>query len=831
MKVRVVLFSIIILFVAGPTANGQILDGQKMLDKFDFWHNKDWTWYKENIPFLETPDSDIDLTWYYRWEVITDHTVYGSPKDGYSFTEFIDRPWWSGTYGAISCAAGHQLYELRWFRDPKFAHDYAEYFFNVPGAQPRNYSTWIADGVWQIYKTYYDSKFAKALLPHLEENYKGWEKEHYVPAEGMFAWDGMHDGMETNINSRQTKNWFAGAPGYRPTLNSYMWADANAIADISALSGDTKTRDLYVRKADTIKQNFQKKLWDPKRDFFFHRFQNDEEGGIKANTLTYETGKYAGSEHGREEIGFVPWYFNMPDEGYEGAWKFLMDSAYFFSKFGPTTVERNDPLFNVAKNCCAWSGNAWPYATSQTLKGMANLVKNYQKSPITKDDYFTQLKIFALTHRKGDAPYIAEANNPFTGSWSGHDHENHSEHYFHSSYIDLVITGLIGLEPMASDSVEINPLIPAEWNYFALDKVAYHGHNLSVVWDKTGEKYHKGKGLTVWIDGKMIGSSPDIKKMVLPVKPAVTVTPKLMYNLAVNNSTEKYYPRAFASFPGIGSDTYLKLNDGQFFYYRSPANHWTTQGRKSSTAFAGIDFGSEQSINEVKVYFIDDAEGSIKKPKSFRVEYWKDGRWQTVTEVSRNPAKPSGGRSNTVIIRPINTSKIRIQLTLQKGSDAGISEIETWSNGIGAAMPQEADVKNAAYFKHATFKYSYTSRFDEIKGINDGLANPTLRWTAFESPNAKDWVSFDFDKPKKVSTVYLYFFDDKGGVQPPSEYQVEYWDGKQWNAVKDAKPLPVKPIANLNLVSFQPINTTGIRIVLTHKSNKIFSGLYEVEIY
>ena len=830
MIVRTTIFLLLTFFLSS-SLKSQVLDQQKMLDRFDFWHNKDWTWYRENIPFLETPDSDIDMTWYYRWELITDHMAYGSPKDGYAFTEFIDRPWWSGTYGAISCAAGHQLYDLRWFRDPKYATDYAGYFFNVPGAQPRNYSTWIADGVWQIYKTYHDASFAKNLLPKLEENYKGWETEHYVPGEGMFAWDGMHDGMETNINSRQTKNWFSGAPGYRPTLNSYMWADANAIANLNGLSGNIQIRDLFSRKADTIKQNFQAKCWDPKRNFFFQRFQNDEEGGIKANTLTYETGKYAGSIHGREEIGFVPWYFNMPDEGFESAWQFLMDSSYFFSQYGPTTVERNDPLFNVAKNCCAWSGNAWPYATSQTLKGMANLIKNYPKSPLTKDDYFLQLKIFSLTHRKDGEPYIAETNNPFTGSWSGHDHENHSEHYFHSSYIDLVITGLIGLEPMASDSVDINPLIPNDWDYFALDNVAYHGNTLSVVWDKSGAKYHKGKGLSVWINGKRIATSPVIKRMVLPVKTMVKKMPPRTYNLAVNNNPVKYYPRAFASFPGLGSDTYLKLNDGQFFYYISPANRWTTTGNNSLTAFAGIDFGSEQSINQVKIYFIDDATGKVKKPKSYRVEFWKNNQWQPITELSRNPLKPEGGRSNTVNILEVKTSKIRVVLTLQNGAHAGISEIETWSSAMGNAMPESGDVKNAAYFKNATCKISFTSSFDDIAGINDGLANPTKRWTAFESPNASDWVSFTFDKEKKVSEVYLYFYNDKNGVQPPADYQVEYWDGGKWSAVKSIQKMPAQPIANLNICSFSPVSTTALRVVVTHQSKKIFTGLYEVEIY
>ena len=59
-----------------------------------------------------------------------------------------------------------------------------------------------------------------------------------------------------------------------------------------------------------------------------------------------------------------------------------------------------------------------------------------------------------------------------------------------------MITGLIGLRPRLDDTIEINPLIPADkWDWFCLDNVLYHGHNLTILWDKNGDRYHCGKGL------------------------------------------------------------------------------------------------------------------------------------------------------------------------------------------------------------------------------------------------------------------------------------------------------------------------------------------------
>ena len=123
-----------------------ILDKQKALEAQTWWDNRDWDWYKANIPFFDCPDAELVTTWYYRWELFTKHLTYGSPNSGYSFTEFIDRPFWSGAYGAISCPVGHQLYEVRWLRDSQYVRDYARYWFRTPGAQPRNYGCWLADG-------------------------------------------------------------------------------------------------------------------------------------------------------------------------------------------------------------------------------------------------------------------------------------------------------------------------------------------------------------------------------------------------------------------------------------------------------------------------------------------------------------------------------------------------------------------------------------------------------------------------------------------------------------------------------------------------------------
>jgi hypothetical protein len=117
---------------------------------------------------FESPDSAIDATYYYRWELVTKHLTYGSPETGYTFTEFIDRPFWSGAYGAISCPLGHQFAELRWLNDHEIVRQFARYWFATPGAQPRSYSNWYASAMWGLYEVTRDSAFLHQVLPHMK---------------------------------------------------------------------------------------------------------------------------------------------------------------------------------------------------------------------------------------------------------------------------------------------------------------------------------------------------------------------------------------------------------------------------------------------------------------------------------------------------------------------------------------------------------------------------------------------------------------------------------------------------------------------------------------
>jgi hypothetical protein len=815
-------------------AGAQLLDKQAVLARQRWWDNRDWDWYARNIPFLETPDPEIDATYYYRWELVTRHLTYGSPESGYTFTEFIDRPFWSGAYGAISCPLGHQLYELRWLKDRRVVDDFARYWFEVPGAQPRSYSNWYGDAMWAVYLASGDRSFIRAMLPYMERQYAGWVGERYDAAHGMFRWDGLHDGMEESINSRQTDDPETGAEGYRPTLNSYLYADAMAISRAAALLGERAKARAYAARADRLKQRVQRELWDERREFFLHQFAHDEKDGIRAKSRTYDTGRFDGDAHGRELIGYVPWQFGLPDAGHEGAWRFLMDTSHFAAPFGPTTAERHDPLFLVSPRCCFWSGNSWPYATTQVLAAMANLLRDYQQPYVTRRDWFALFRTYSLTQRKGGRPYVAEAANPFTGSWEGHDTYDHSEHYFHSAYADLAITGLAGLRPRADSLVEVDPLAPDAWAWWALDDVAYRGHRLSIVWDRDGTRYRRGRGLMVFADGRLVARSPTLRRILAPLGAPRALPPiDRPRNLAVNNGRGAF-PWVTASSSAPGTSPHW-LIDGNYWYDRSPPNRWVADSGRTRDWLV-LDFGVRRPVERLALYVLDDSTG-VRPPARVTIETWNGHAWVPAPAARRAPSEPVGRRPTVVTFaRAVETSRVRVTLVHRAGATSGLTEVEAWAH---VARPLRAPVDttgNLAYrapgdgMPRATA--SFTSRADRVEEVNDMRVAFSRysrnRWTAYGSPNASDWVELDFGAARTVARVELYLWGDGRGVTAPARYAVQWWDGARWVDVRERQRAPAQPtVSSVNTVWLDPVRTTKLRVVLEH-DRPAASGITEL---
>ena len=482
-----------------------------------------WDWMTSNVPLFECPDQDLEEIYYFRWWTYRKH-IKQTPA-GFIITEFLPLVPWSGKYNSINCAAGHHLYEGRWLHDPRYLDDYTTFWFRL-GGDPRKYSFWAADAIRARSAVSGDFRLAKELLPDLIANYQAWERDH-LDLSGLYWQNDGNDGMEVSI----------GGSGCRATLNSYQYGDALAIAQIAESSGQLDLARDWREKAAGLKGRVEEQLWDPQAQFF--------------KVLPRGKSALAGV---RELHGYTPWYFDLPGPEKSIAWQQLMEPGGFYAPFGPTTAEQRHPGFAVAYRGheCQWNGPSWPYATAVTLTAMANLLNHYSQSVVGKADYWKTFQCYLRSHRfrqippqpqpqptgsetnrpgnggsglpriETRQPWIDENLNPANGDWIARTllrqrhqlPEERGKDYNHSTFCDLVITGLVGLRPRADHVLEVNPLVPeGTWDYFCLDRVLYHGRMITIRYDRAGKRYNQGQGLQVWVDGKRVARSGSLQRV------------------------------------------------------------------------------------------------------------------------------------------------------------------------------------------------------------------------------------------------------------------------------------------------------------------------------
>lgn len=625
-------FKLALAFSPSSTKNTENLNA--------FFHDDDWlvtqkksfnAWFKDNIPYFECDDPELQQIYYYRWLTYRNN-IRKTPENHYIITEFLPNVSWAGKYNSIAASAPMHIMEGRWLKNQNYLNDYEKFWFS-PGVNPRQYSAALAAAYYSRYLVNGDKDFVTGFLDDLSSNYQNWVTGNFDPSISLFRQTADRDGMEYGI----------GGDGYRPTINSYLYGDAVAISDIATLAGNTAIANDYALKAAALKDTVQAKLWNSEDQFF--------EVIKTGQTATVGT---------RELLGYLPWYFNMPDEQYSIAWNQITDENGFYAPYGPATAEQRDPLFMKATgHDCLWDGPSWPFATSQTITAAANLLNNYNQDTIGKTDYLDMVKTYAKSQYKNGQPWIAEDLDPFTGEWIVN--LDRSIHYNHSTYNDLIITGIAGIRPEDNDEIVIvNPLLPeGAWDYFALENVSYRGHLISVFYDKSGTRYHQGPGLTVYVDGIKAGVSENIDKITIPLNetaPVITLSSvKIDTEDGRDYTADTWSPKQLvyhaAAQAGSGIKTYqYKIGDGS----------WQTVEPNDDGTGTILVSGIEGSHTISIVAFSHSGLESAVITKDFKIDTVKP---------SLAISGPSGWQPKDFSVSVMNTSPNRSKVTSYYSTD------------------------------------------------------------------------------------------------------------------------------------------------------------------
>jgi len=449
---------------------------------------------KANVPDFECPDETLTRAYWFRWWTFRKHLRI--TKDGRRvITEFLPNVGWAGKENTISCPLGHHIREGRWLGGGAWAQSHLAFMLKDGFVTGRmSYANWPALDAENLEAVTGDPTFANALLPQLVKHYRDWEKGWpswngvwHLKTNGLFRIQNGSEGMEISPNEY----------GARPIVNSAMCANARSIARLAARTGDAALAKEFEAKAAALEEGLRTRIWNPERKFF---------------TLL-DTNGVVSSEC--ELNGYAPWYFGVDTRGCDAAWRYLTSTNHFAAPVGLTSLERCSKAFRLdyAGHECQWNGPTWPYATAMTLTALANYLRA-GGTELGKDDFVRLLRQYAASHRRTledgrTIDWIDENQNPFTGDWiartvlrmraakKGAKPFERGKDYNHSTFCDLVISELCGIRPKATGPFEVKPMIPDDWDWFALRGLVYHGERYDIFFDRTGRKYGLGKGIVV----------------------------------------------------------------------------------------------------------------------------------------------------------------------------------------------------------------------------------------------------------------------------------------------------------------------------------------------
>ncbi|KAF1925839.1 uncharacterized protein M421DRAFT_102930 [Didymella exigua CBS 183.55] len=647
------------------------------------YFGNDAPWYRNRIPFFESSDREITDVYYYRWNIFRAHQR-DLGANGFISTEFLnDVGWQTRPWASLNDATAFHLLEGRWCRDRRFKEDYATFILG-PNSNTRQFSESMAAAVYKGFLVDGVSADATARLDQMTSVYNAWQ-DALDTSKGLYYVEPIRDATEYTISSIDAsggQDGFFGGNSFRPSINAYQYDNAVSIAKLAQLKGNSgNTVTTYNRRAADIKTRVQDDLWNSTFGHFTDRYQ-----------VNNQYVKYWDFIRGRELVGFVPWAHDLPDDTskFAEAWKHALDTKEFAGPRGLRTVGPSYQYYmrqyryveeNGRQPECQWNGPIWPFQTTQVLTGLANFLDHYPKGAATgvigKSDYTKILQQYAKLHynpeRGGildlEEDYYPDTGFPIVGL-------KRSPHYFHSGFVDSVLSGFVGIRPSADDVLEVSPAAEASAiSYFRADSIIYHGHEIAVQWDANGSRYGSA-GLKVEVDGKVVASSPTLAR--LKVNLSRTVPPAITRKIAksIKLSTDTAFPAGSASVPGVDAASLYGTIDGRIWFFPETdvANGWSTPKGNGTEIWFQVDFGTTTAVSSAEIAFFTDAKQGFDIPSSYRIQAAKGDTWVNVS--GWEYAKPVGNGITVASWSAANSQKVRIVFTPKEGQKVRLVEFK-----------------------------------------------------------------------------------------------------------------------------------------------------------
>jgi hypothetical protein len=761
-------------------------------------------WWADNLPYIDLADDNIEKFVYYRWFIARFNILDADiPGNDFQFPVSIEGV--LGFNNAIALTVPMFIDETKWFRDPLYAYgtwlsageqsEAARYADN-PG-EPDNwndsYLQYTTDAAWRAYQVHGGQP---AILGNLA---------HYGASDVRSQLQ-FHD-LAGNPNNDPNLLWYCcnflnGNDADNPSFaffnrgnerveSAYVYANAQATADVYDLLDRDDEADEMRRIAGDVQDAVLTRLWDPATQEFRHR-------DLQTDTLI----------PWKEINNYYPFTVGLvPDEDrFTDSLDRFGDPAQY-PIFPFSTANQADKAAAQAVGR-GGSNNFSQINSTVQFRLASSVIRNYGTNGTIDAEWYEQLLHWnAWAHFIGGDTRWPDSNefwfnwNPTTQTF-GRSGIHHSQL---GSSNWTIIEDVAGLRPRTDDRIELWP-IDVDFDHFAVNNVRYHDVDLTVVWDSPDDEvdHYRGvpSGYSGYIDGERVFTVDSLVHTVYnPRNGRVTLPDRDGEVLFEAGDDRRGDGGGRDRLPDVGSaddveltgdrvvDIFQKagvdVSDGrrgdrddrrnlalraapsasfvdqseETTAYGPTAVEAAVDGFTTNTPFWGsagsgnaqdgyeLDFGRRTTLDEIDLYFFNDREvlgvpdqhrvttttDRYREPALYTVQVLRDGRWVNVRDQDRSPTYPRSNH-NRVEFRETSGERFRVLMIHREGYGTGLKEIQAFHDGGRAPRPRNA-APLVLVREDPNFQQPGQVR---IEGIveDDGLPDASLEttWTTVSGP-------------------------------------------------------------------------------------------------
>ena len=768
-------------------------------------------YWAENLPYIDVPKKAVQKAIDYRWWLERFNSLDANIP-GYDYQYPVTIEGVLGYNNAIILTQPMHLQDTKWLRSPYLAYgqllsagnsSQSSAFLDNPGNRNNwnnHYGQYLAEAGYEAFNVigggaevaenfaYYFGHDATGQLEHYGNHIEGRDliayRNNYMTG---------NDADTISMHAPGTGTWKAHGE------NAYVWAAADAAAKLYEQLGNTEQAKYYRDLADKIKADVLELMWCEecqKFETYAVRPTGTQHNANQPNLVKYTES----NNYNYFAVGLVPDDAASVTKYKEALKAFSNGKEFPIFPFYTANQVHNQEV--------SGSNNFSNINFTVQLRLYESALRTYDKEQTyITDDMLAMMAEWMAWNVYPDAGDVRYPNNNEFHNIDGRTYENYYRSWIYhnilGNYTYLFIEDMAGIQPRSDEKIELSP-IDFSYDHFMVNNARYHGHDLTVVWDKPddGKTWYNEcpEGYSLYIDGTLAFTLKDLAHVVydsatkeisfpdgaveivtnnggaaIPTAMNTAITEEKVLNMLEKSGvhgmtnlaegaevTATFTPdKARAAswaekHRADGSDSTSKavnetapdpqaVVDGTTVDMPFWGNYGSVNERDSLT----LKLSSKQTVDMATLYFYNDRQtNGYSEPSKFTVEYWDGEAWQAVRQQTRTPSAPRANY-NAVYFAPVETDQLRFTSTNKDKGFTAVTEIQLFNEGGDRDHPAQ---NTAPTVKLAEDTSLTGNLYTTLKATctDDGLPydkDMSYAWEVIAAPEGAETLLSSANKP------------------------------------------------------------------------------------